>query len=86
MPQFRVSAPDGTRQVVRAGRVRRHADQVIFENRSSAGWSVLTSTHRAQVQSVQRKVTELNGTERWITQPIEPSHVAAAPSHYEGGS
>lgn len=79
MPQFKLSAHNGTHQIVRARRVRRLGEDVVFEDRFRTGWSVVTSAHHAVVESVQRKITELNGMERWITQPVDPAYIPPAP-------
>jgi hypothetical protein len=72
MPMFRIATHDGVERELRARRVRAHGPDVLLEERRGGrGWTVVESIPRHDVAEVRRRIVELDGTARWITQPLD---------------
>lgn len=69
MPHFRVEMIDGSERAVEAQRMTHGRDRVVFEYRAPEAWTSWTTVLELsadQVAEVRRRVTENNGTHRWI--------------------
>lgn len=71
MPMFRIATHDGDERELRARRVRTLGPDVLLEERRGTGWAVVESVPRHDVAEVRRRIVELDGTARWIVQPLD---------------
>lgn len=71
MPHFQVEMVDGTRKNIEAQRMTHSGDRVVFEHRPREAWTDWTAVFEVsatEVAEIRRRVTEHNGSHRWIRQ------------------
>jgi hypothetical protein len=70
MARFKITTTEGGEQLVTATRVRRDGDHVAFLTGSPHAPQVVHDLPAYRVAGIARRVTEMNGLQRWITEPV----------------
>lgn len=70
--QFKVRYVSGVIRQIEAQRAVRDETLVSFENRTSIGWEAQLQAPVETIESIRRRITDLDGTWRWI--PYRPQH------------
>ena len=79
MAHFRVTTTDGRQHRVRARWVRRHGDELAFCERRHESVRTVETMPVERVTALSRRIVELNGLERWITEPLPEPAAPHAP-------
>jgi hypothetical protein len=64
---FKVLYVDGQEREVVAQRVRADHERTTFEVRQDGTWRKLAEVPNSDVDTVRRRITETNGSYRWVT-------------------
>ncbi|MFZ5847292.1 MAG: hypothetical protein ACOYX5_07930 [Actinomycetota bacterium] len=75
MPTFKVRCSDGTEQDVQAQRVTLTPRHLRFERRADGDWIRLLELPSTEVSEVRRRVTETDGSYRWVDARPSPAEV-----------
>lgn len=67
MPTFRLETQDGHHDTIEAHRLDITDDQVVFVRRRAGGWHTVAMADLAQVRTVERRFTEVDGRRRYVT-------------------
>ena len=69
MPLYRVDLRDGDNHLVKALRVVERGDEYTFQDpRGPGAWETSFRVPAQQVRAITRRVTEQNGSFRWVTE------------------
>lgn len=69
MVKYRVTTDEGEQLVV-AARLRRDGERLAFLTGNPSSPQVVHDVDAARVRGLKRRITELNGAHRWITEPV----------------
>ncbi|MFS2294756.1 MAG: hypothetical protein FWJ90_19015 [Actinomadura sp.] len=70
MPTFRIQPLEGSPRTVQALRLRSDDEHVYFEDRVQGSWQPVLELPLAEVEHVQRRLNETNGSWIWVTEPV----------------
>jgi hypothetical protein len=67
VPTFRLETHDGQHDTIEANRLDITDDQIVFIQRRQAGWRAVATAELAEVRSVERRFTEVDGRRRYVS-------------------
>lgn len=70
MARYRITTTDGGEQVVVAMRLRRDGDRLAFLAGAPESPRLVHDVEAQRVAAIARRITELNGMHRWISEPV----------------
>ncbi|MBB6121857.1 hypothetical protein [Nocardiopsis algeriensis] len=70
MAYYRIQLSNGTSRTVQAVRMRTDARSLYLEERAAGNWREVLAEPLAEVQRVQRRFTENNGTWTWLNERL----------------
>ena len=75
MATYKVRYVDGREHEVIAQRLSTDHDCTTFEVRREGSWQKLTQVANSEVETVRQRITETNGSFRWVTaRPARQTH------------
>lgn len=70
MPTYRIQPLEGDPRTVQALRLRTDDEHIHFENRVQGNWQPVLELNLDEVEKVQRRLNENNGSWIWVTEHV----------------